>query len=115
MNKRRKIAEIVAKTILCCSILISCFYSSHSTIVMLSSFIALTSLLSLKFITSYRRHDLTMLKIAESTERSFLIQVKKRVKNGKPFNDELMNLCDTATSEAEAKYKMIHGFSRPAQ
>jgi len=113
MDKRRKIAVTIAKTTLCSSILISCFFSTHSTVVILSSCSALASLVTLKLLGTFRRHHLTMLTIAESNERSFLIEMKKRVKSGKPFNDELINLCDTATGEAEAKYKIIHGFSRP--
>lgn len=107
-----KIVNNIARVMLVGGILISMHFYHNPKIVMISSVTSLAGMLALKVMSITLNHDLLILDIAESTERSFLMEIKRRVENGKPFDDELINLCGNAINEAETKYKAIHNLNR---
>lgn len=90
------------------------YFYHNPKMVMIGSVTSLAGMLVLKIISISLNRDLFVLEVAESTERSFLMEIKRRIENGKPFDDELINLCINATNEAETKYKAIHNVNRPA-
>lgn len=108
-----KVVNNLARVMLVGGILISMYFYHNPYMVMISSVTSLAGILVLKVMGIMRHRDLWVLEIAESTERSFLMEIKRRVENGKPFDDELINLCRHATDEAESKYKAVHHLSRP--
>ena len=52
--------------------------------------------------------------ISESTERSFLMQIRNNVARSKQTTDELLSVSYSATKEAESDYKDYFVFCRPA-
>ncbi len=109
------IVSNIARVMLVGGILISVYFYHNPKMVMISSVTSLVGMLVLKVMSIMCNRDLLILDIAQSTERSFLMEIKRRVENEKSFNDELISLCSNATNEVEAKYKVIYNLNRPVE